>query len=133
MNRRMPNGMYGGVRGERKAPLLDWGKSGGQRSGPGHTDPLPGFLWAMQRKKIVPSVQRVRFFVDRNPAQRGRIPYSFRLPTQAFSVFSEGLPFRSFPAIMRAPGALACRAGREPSTPLPPEVAKRMMVFPEKS
>ena len=24
MNRRMPNGMYGGVRGERKSPLLDW-------------------------------------------------------------------------------------------------------------
>ena len=23
MNRRMPNGMYGGVRGERKSPLLD--------------------------------------------------------------------------------------------------------------
>ena len=24
MNRRMPNGMYGGVRGERKSPLLDF-------------------------------------------------------------------------------------------------------------
>ena len=24
MNRRMPNGMYGGVRGERKSPLLDY-------------------------------------------------------------------------------------------------------------
>ena len=24
LNRRMPNGMYGGVRGERKSPLLDW-------------------------------------------------------------------------------------------------------------
>src|SRR5699024_9615887 len=24
LNRRMPNGMYGGVRGERKPPLLDW-------------------------------------------------------------------------------------------------------------
>ena len=24
MNRRMPNGMYGGVRGERKSPLLAW-------------------------------------------------------------------------------------------------------------
>ena len=24
MNRRMPNGMYGGVRGEKKSPLLDW-------------------------------------------------------------------------------------------------------------
>ena len=23
LNRRMPNGMYGGVRGERKSPLLD--------------------------------------------------------------------------------------------------------------
>lgn len=26
LNRRMPNGMYGGVRGERKSPLLDSGK-----------------------------------------------------------------------------------------------------------
>jgi hypothetical protein len=25
LNRRMPNGTYGGVRGERKTPLLDWG------------------------------------------------------------------------------------------------------------
>ena len=24
LNRRMPNGMYGGVRGERKSPLLDY-------------------------------------------------------------------------------------------------------------
>ena len=24
LNRRMPNGTYGGVRGERKSPLLDW-------------------------------------------------------------------------------------------------------------
>ena len=24
LNRRMPNGMYGGVRGERKSPLLDF-------------------------------------------------------------------------------------------------------------
>ena len=28
MNRRMPNGMYGGVRGERKSPLLDCSESG---------------------------------------------------------------------------------------------------------
>ncbi len=26
LNRRMPNGMYGGVRGERKSPLLDYGE-----------------------------------------------------------------------------------------------------------
>ena len=33
MNRRMPNGMYGGVRGERKSPLLDlrYSKTGGKQ------------------------------------------------------------------------------------------------------
>lgn len=28
MNRRMPNGMYGGVRGERKSPLLNFAGRG---------------------------------------------------------------------------------------------------------
>ena len=33
LNRRMPNGMYGGVRGERKSPLLDFTKATRKRAG----------------------------------------------------------------------------------------------------
>ena len=40
LNRRMPNGMYGGVRGERKSPLLDRDTPGGVLRASG-TRPAP--------------------------------------------------------------------------------------------
>ena len=57
MNRRMPNGMYGGVRGERKSPLLDCNKPDTQRR---FFNNISGIL-GIDNKKEIHIINTVRY------------------------------------------------------------------------
>ena len=62
-----------------------------------------------------------------------QLPQSFSPAAQALSSASLRHPLSSRPSRILAPGALTLRSDADLPRPLPPEVAKRMMVLPVKS
>ena len=111
--------------------ILCPGRSGGPRKHERPALPSAGRGGAGQKLRLRDG--RLRLCGGRDGWKGGGTLYSFSPSAQAFSSATLRRPLSIRPSRIFAPGALGRRPAADLPRPLPPEVAKRTMVLPEKS